>query len=227
MGFTYQWGHPYEHQLLDAPLPQSVIVLAPDGKKTDLTSQLERIELAGGEGKKVAGYRFRFTPPRRGDYLFLLQTPPIWMAEDGEFLQDTVKVILHVQSQRGWDSGLRADLEFRPLTRPYGLLPGMVFQAQLEGRVNRTPPRASLADFLVEVERYNLVPPKELPPDEFITRTARTDPQGVVTTTLPEPGWWALTAGREEGTREHEGKAQPVRRRSTLWVHVSEKPTGK
>ena len=26
--FTYQWGHPFEHQLFDAPSPQSLIVLA-------------------------------------------------------------------------------------------------------------------------------------------------------------------------------------------------------
>ena len=27
--FTYQWGHPYEHELFDAPPPDSVQVLAP------------------------------------------------------------------------------------------------------------------------------------------------------------------------------------------------------
>ena len=49
------------------------------------------------------GARFRFTPESRGDYVLVLQTPPIWMEEEGEFFQDTVKVILHVQAQKGWD----------------------------------------------------------------------------------------------------------------------------
>ena len=37
----YQWGHPFEHQLFDAPAPQKVLVFSPDGKVTDLTTKLE------------------------------------------------------------------------------------------------------------------------------------------------------------------------------------------
>jgi hypothetical protein len=86
--FTYQWGHPYEHQLFDAPAPESVTVLAPDGKVSDVTKSLEKIGLGD---KKVTAYRFKFTPDQRSDYVFVLRTPPIWMAEDGEYLQDTVR----------------------------------------------------------------------------------------------------------------------------------------
>ena len=52
----------------------------------------------------------------------------------------------------------------------------------------------ALARALVEIERYNAVVPKELPPDEQITRTAKTDPNGIFTCTLTEPGWWCLAA---------------------------------
>jgi uncharacterized GH25 family protein len=80
----------------------------------------------------------------------------------------------------------------------------------------------SLAGALVEVERYNPAPPKTLPADEFITRTVKTDPNGVATVTLPEPGWWAITAITDGGTRIRDGKAYPVKVRSTLWVPVDE-----
>src|SRR5262245_27829002 len=30
--FLYQWGHPSEHELFDAPAPEGVTVIAPDGK---------------------------------------------------------------------------------------------------------------------------------------------------------------------------------------------------
>ena len=30
---TYQWGHPFEHELFDAPRPESLIAIAPDGTK--------------------------------------------------------------------------------------------------------------------------------------------------------------------------------------------------
>src|SRR6516165_10705138 len=122
--FTYQWGHPFEHQLFDAPHPASLIVISPDGKKTDLKNRLRKTTRKG-EKKDVTAYQLRFTPDQRGDYVFVLRTPPIWMEEDGEFLKDVVKVILHVQAQKGWDAASE-DFVFAPLTRPYGLRPGMV-----------------------------------------------------------------------------------------------------
>jgi uncharacterized GH25 family protein len=215
---TYQWGHPFEHQLFDAPQPQSLIVLAPDGKRADLTDKLEKTTRKAG-AKEAAAFQLRFTPEQRGDYVFVLRTPPIWMEEDGEFLQDTVKMVLHVQAQRGWDADV-GEFEFAPLTRPYGLRPGMVFQAQMPLR--QAGPRESLS--LVEIERYHATPPKTLPPDEHITRTVKLDPNGVATTTLSEAGWWCLTVARPHGTRMREGKSYPLRQRSTLWVFVDEAP---
>jgi len=224
--FTYQWGHPFEHQLFDAPKPERVRVRAPDGKVSNLTESLKDISVPGADGKKVTAYQFRFTPAERGDYMFLLETPPIWMEEEGEWWQDVVKAVLHVQAQKGWEQTVR-EFEFQPLTRPYGLLPGMVFLAQIQEQAKGVGEPAPLAGRMVEVERYNAAAPKELPPDELITRTVRTDPLGVVTTTLTDPGWWALTATRRAGTREHKGKEHPLRQRSTLWVFVEDKPVSR
>jgi uncharacterized GH25 family protein len=235
--FTYQWGHPFEHQLFDAPGPESLMVYAPSGKQTNLLKSLEKVSLDAGEGKKATAYRFAFTPPERGDYVFVLQTPAIWMEEDGEFLQDTVKVVLHVQAQKGWDD-LHLDvmeLEHEPLTRPYGLLPGAVFQTRIfgpahlvgsDGNEKWIPNPNGVRNLLVEVERYNAVAPRDLPADEFITRVVKTDPNGVATCNLPEAGWWALTAREspEREQKERDGKKYKVFRRSTLWVYVNEKP---
>jgi cobalt/nickel transport protein len=219
VSFTYQWGHPFEHELFSAPKPEKLEVLSPDGKRTDLTGSLQGTEVEQKEGKRTTAWRFTFTPPERGDYVFLLQTPPIWMEEDGEFYQDTVKVVLHVQAQKGWDAGVGGNgLEWYPLTRPYGLPAGTVFQARIHS--GGVPGQWTRPGALVEVERYNETRPKELPPDEFITRTLKTDPQGVATTTLPEPGWWCITTSRPGGMREHDGKQRPVRQRSSLWVQV-------
>lgn len=234
--FVYRWGHPFEHQMFNAPAPESVFVLSPDGKKTDLTKTLEKVAEEGTDKKPVTAFRFRLTPEERGDFIFVLNTPPIWMEEEQELWQDTVKVVLHVQAQRGWDTPTGQELEVTPLTRPYGMESGMVFQAQVEekkpsaearpGNVFRTP-ASPVAGIPVEVERFNPSPPLELPPDEHITRTAKTDPNGVVTCSLMEPGWWGITAQRTLGTREHDGKSYPVRQRATLWVFVDEKVTGK
>ena len=241
--FTYQWGHPYEHQLFDAPKPESVVVRAPDGKTEDLTKTLEKVALPAGEGKTVTGFRFKFTPGERGDYLFLLKTPPIFREEDGDFVQDQVKVIYHVQAQKGWDASIEGGFEWEALTRPYGLEPGMVFHGT-PGHHGGQPPGSSssgsssnarrpadvtktkyVGGLLVEVERYNPTPPKKLPPDEHITRVVKTDGSGVAACTLLESGWWCLTAQDNHiAKRQHDGKDYPLHERSTLWVFVDEKP---
>jgi cobalt/nickel transport protein len=215
--FVYQWGHPFEHELFDAPAPESVFVLSPRGKKTDLTRALTPAKVATEGSKQAGAYRLNFTPEERGDHLFILNTPPIWMEEDKEFLQDTVKVVLHVQAQNGWDRVAGQPYEVVPLTRPYGLLPGMVFRAQVLAQ-GKEPIRG----VLVEIERYNAKTLAQLPPDEFRTYTAKTDSAGIVSCTLPDPGWWCITAHAEEGKKDHAGKAYPLRRRTSLWVYVGQ-----
>jgi cobalt/nickel transport protein len=214
------FGHPYEHQLFDCGPPVSVVVHSPDGPRTELKTKMEKIEVAGFEGKKVTAYEIPFQPSVRGDYVFEAKMKRVWMEEEGEFWEDTVRVVLHVQAQKGWDAPVAVNAtELVPLTRPYGLPPGNVFQALARDEHSKVLPGA-----LVEVERYNAEAPKKLPPDEFITRTLKTDPSGVATTTLPDAGWWAVTTSRKVGEADHEGKKVPVRQRATIWVYVSEPP---
>jgi cobalt/nickel transport protein len=222
---TYQWGHPFEHQLFDAPLPEAVLIVPPGGAATlDLNKTRQEIKVAGEGQNKLKAHRFQFTPQERGDYVIVLHVPPIWMEEEQEFLHDKVKVVLHVQAQKGWDhESYTSDypLDLAPLTRPYGLQPGMAFQVQVRALGKPVP------NTLVEIEHYNPAPPEKLPPDEHITRTAKSDPSGVVTTTLTDPGWWCITAQQDGGKRMRDGKEYPVRRRVTFWVYVDERSGSK
>ena len=226
--FTYQFGHPFEHELFDAPEPKAVIVILPDGK-TQKIEKLTKIELKGADGKKATGYNFVYEPATRGDYTFVLQTPPIWMEESKEFWQDTVKVVLHVQTQKNWDADPTIDvlnrLKVVPLTRPYGLFPGMVVQ----GRVHLTaePDKAEPAfpGKMIEIERYPSHPVKNPPPDELITFKTKTDPNGIFTFAFPDAGWWSMTAAWQKKDRKWNDGANegPLRERATLWIHVDEK----
>ncbi len=237
----YRWGHPFEHQLFAAPPPQSLLVIAPDGKVANLTKQLEKIKQATPDNKEVVAYRLKFTPNQRGDYTFCLVAAPVFLKEDNVIVMDVAKAVLHVQAQKNWDADavqggigkLWMGLWMRPLTRPYGLQPGTVFQTQLlsstvsgfdTGEKSKGP--TPLAGALVEVERFNPAPPKQLPADEHITRTLKTDPNGVATCTLQSPGWWAITGQIDGGVSKHNGKDYPVRYRTTFWVHVDEKIAG-
>ncbi len=211
---VYQWGHPFEHQLFKAPVPKRLQVRQPDGKTLDLSLAPTLDTRKTADAKSADVFTLDFKPDQRGDYVFTLETPPIWMEEDQEFLQDCVKVVLYVQAEKGWDAAAGQAFEMTPLTRPYGLEPGMVFQARAmaDGR--------SVADALVEIERYNPAPPAIVPPNVHITRTAKTDPNGLVTCTLTSPGWWGVTAQRENGRQARNGKPYPVRQRATIWVYV-------
>ena len=218
---TYQWGHPFEHQLFDAPAPEKLTVLAPDGKATDLTKSLEKTTVPAAEGKKVTAYQLKFTPEQRGDYVFLLQTRPIWMEEEEEFFQDTVKVVLHVQAQKGWDGGAyrrvgadATDAALRPATG-HGL-PG---EGGLAGNPMRLPLGGRSSRSSVTTPRRQ----RSCRPTSTSRRAVKTDPGGVATCTLTEAGWWAITAIHDGGELEREGKKYPVKGRQTFWVFVDEK----
>jgi uncharacterized GH25 family protein len=215
---TYQWGHPYEHQLFDALRPQALWVHHPDGTIGDLSAELKKTTMPAVDDKKVAAYQAAFIPEERGDYIFCLEIAPVWMADDQEFLQDVAFVVLHVQAQRGWDSSFARAADrpsLKALTRPYGLRPGLVFQALVSENAKPMP------DALVEIEHYNETPPKSLPPGEQITQAAKTDPSGVATCTLTEPGWTCIAAVRAKGNMPHNGKDYPVRQRAVFWVFVN------
>jgi len=216
--FTLMWGHPFEQQLFDASPPEQVRVWPPSGEPIGPIEPFKKIERPAADGKKVVAYQFEFTPKERGDYTVEIQMPPIWMPEEKIFFADTVKVLYHVTTQKGWDVMTnKTGLDLSPLTRPYGLQPGMVFQAQAS--LSEKP----LAGALVEVERYNPVAPKELPPDEQITRQVKTDRSGVATCSLMEAGWWCVTVVNKSVSREKDGEKFPIHHRVTYWVFVDGK----
>jgi len=211
--FEYRFGHPFEHQMFACLKPSELYVIAPDGTKTDLLSKLVEIKIEGEDGKKVLAYSFSFTPTKRGDYTFVAVAPSTKVDGEPLPLKDVIKVVLHVQTQNGWDrravTAKTAMIETSPLTRPYAIVAGSAFQIEADEPAEGE--RKALAGMTVEVERYNAAPPKVLPADEFITRTARTTRAGSATVTLPDAGWWAITCIRDTKEQRH---------RCTLWVEV-------
>lgn len=222
---TYVFGHPFEHDLFDTEKPAKATVFAPDGKATDVLGKLEKVETDGHEGRRIAAYQYVFKPAARGDFTILFEAPPVWMADEKHFVRDTTRVTIHAETQKGWDARVGDATQFAvvPLTRPYGLRAGMVFQAAVH------PNDANAVSHLVEVERFNPQPPAVLPPDEHVTLALKTDPQGTATCTLPDAGWWGVTAIRRHPaeaklpTRERDGKAYPLVERATLWVLVEDR----
>ncbi len=229
--FTYQFGHPYEHELSDAPKPAALVVITPTGERhqLDIEKLLTPVKKNGADGKKVTAWQFRYTPVERGDHTFVLKTAQI-KHDDNTFIEDNVRVVLHVQTQNGWDHAVDPFLrgggyDIRPYTRPYGLLPGMVFKGQVvefvrldvlgKPAIGADPAIIAGGFARVEIEKYNDKPVKNPPVDELVTFVTKADRDGHFVTTLPEAGWWGITAVG--------GRQGKVLQRATLWVHVDEK----
>jgi cobalt/nickel transport protein len=184
---SYLFCHPFEHEVEATAPPAAAFVVGPDGARHDI---------AGTAEKAGETFRLSFTPPERGDYYLVVRAPDERLqgatagggGRSSTVVRAAAKCILHVQSQVGWDRPLERGLDIVPLTRPYGLRPGVAFRARVV--LDGTP----VAGCEVEIERYNAAPPKTLPPDEFVTAVVKTDAQGIFVATLPEAGWWGLAA---------------------------------
>jgi cobalt/nickel transport protein len=107
--------------------------------------------------------------------------------------------------------------EIVPLTRPFGLYAGNVFQ----GRVlmdGKPVPHAE-----VEIEYYNKNREAEAPNDYAITQVVKADADGIFTYAPPEEGWWGFAAlNTADYTMKHEGKAKDVELGAVLWVKFLE-----
>src|SRR4051794_24088443 len=117
---TLRFGHPFEHQIFPTQKPRRAIVLTPDEKIVELNPKTERVDSPVPNGEPIPSYRWKFTPTQRGDYVFAVQCDPVWLPDEAVFLEDTVKVTVHVQAQKLWDAAAGARFELVPLTRPYG-----------------------------------------------------------------------------------------------------------
>ena len=226
---TYVLGKPFVGQRDDAEKPVQATAYGPLASSSiDLLPSLEKVKIPAGEKKFVTGYRCSFAPKERGDYTLIFESAPLWMKDQQRFFQDAIRVNLHVQAETGWAGRTQDGIPFAflPLTRPYGLRAQTAFQAKLD---NAKPERWHY----VNLEKYNAEPPKELPDVEFITMRVRSDDHGVVTCTLPETGWWVLSAQQSDlpmtlpPKLKKGDKEYPLTRRAILLVFVEGGPRKK
>lgn len=155
VAFRFYNGHPYECEVVDTPAPERVLVIPPKGEPVELKVAPATLDKPGGG--KAAINTFGYTPKVRGDHLVTVRTALAYDAHARAYVQDEVKLVLHVQTQERWQQAAGADLELLPLIRPYGLEPGFVFkvQARLKGK--------PLADAEVEIEKFQAAPPSRSP----------------------------------------------------------------
>ncbi|HAF51129.1 MAG: Nickel transport complex, NikM subunit, transmembrane [Synergistales bacterium 54_24] len=204
--------HPFEQQLMDMERPAAFGVMA-RGQKTNLLPTLSEFSPAEGFKAWKTSYEIR----RPGDHIFYVEPTPYWEPAEGKYIIHYAKSVVNAFGmEEGWDAPVDLRAEILPLTRPYGLWKGNVFQGQV--LVEGVP----LSGAFVEIEYYNEGLKRRAPAPPFVTQVVRADERGVFTYGLPWEGWWgfAALADAPETMKSPSGEDAPVELGAVMWVRA-------
>lgn len=208
-----KFWHPFEGHGMNMETPTQFGVRM-GGQNVDLRNSLQPNQFTDSNGKKQAGFKTNYTVKKPGDYVFYIEPKPYWEAAEEIFIIHYTKVVVNgLGLEEGWDDEIGLKTEIIPLTRPYGLYTGNVFQGIV--KVNGKPAPFSK----VEVEYYNEDGKLKAPADPMITQIVKSDANGVFTYAIPRAGWWGFAALHHDSKKmRHEGKEYPVEIGALLWV---------
>lgn len=206
----YGLGEIHQGIFVDARMPDWVRGYTFDGAIIDLTDEVKK------NGKTAT---IKYHSRRIGDTWLVAHVPMSWSEHDMTFTETTVRTVIHQGLSRGWETPLGLPLEIVPLNQPYGLLPGDAFRFEL---LHDGEP---LANTKIYAEKYYDPPmEKPYPPDALMTRTSRTDVNGIATVNLHSPGWWVLFTFHDLDEMEKDGKSGVATLQDAVWVYVEPKP---
>lgn len=148
-----------------------------------------------------------------GVYKFFVQPQPYFEPAEEKFISHVPKLIVSAFGlEDGWDEPIGLKYEIIPLTKPFGLYAGNLFQGKV---LHDGKPAANVE---VEVEAYNDFGLKA-PNDAHVTQVVKTDANGVFSFVMNHKGWWGFAALIEEGELKYtDGKMYPVENGALIWV---------
>jgi cobalt/nickel transport protein len=207
--------HPFEGNMMQMEKPIQFGVLIKGEKSVSLLSALTQYDKNG-----FSAWQATYTLTMPGDHVFYVEPAPYWEPAEECFIIHYTKVVVNAFGMEvGWDVKVGLKTEIIPLTRPYGLYTGNVFQGIV--LVNETP-----APFCeVEVEYFNDNEIYTAPAGPFITQVIKTDANGVFTYAMPAAGWWGFAALNEDDNtlrNPNDGRDYPIEIGALIWVHVQD-----
>lgn len=202
------FSHPFELIGMDLEKPKHFFVNA-NGKNSDLTSSLKEAQVMGHKAWKTD-----YAVKRPGIYMFFMEPEPYWEpAEDCFIIHYTKTVVTSFGVDDGWDEELGVKTEIVPLSKPYGLYSGNVFQGIVKLDGNIVP----FAE--VEVEFFNEAGQHQAPTDYMVTQTIKADQNGVFTYAAPWSGWWGFAAlSTADYKLKKDGEDKDVEIGAVIWV---------
>jgi cobalt/nickel transport protein len=209
VSIALSFSHPMEMVGMELAKPTRFGVSA-NGADHDLLGQLKPIKVMG-----QPAWQADYTINRPGLYVFHMEPQPYWEpAEDCFIVHLTKTVVTAFGDDDGWDAELGLKTEIVPLSKPYGLYAGNLFQ----GIVKMDGQPVPYAE--VEVEYYNQDKNAHAPTDYMVTQTIKADGNGVFSYATPKSGWWGFAAlNTADVTIEHDGKEKDVEMGAVIWVY--------
>lgn len=202
------FSHPFEMVGMDLVKPKAFKVFA-GGKTQDLSGSLAKTQVMGRSAWKAA-----YPIKRPGVYMFYMEPVPYWEpAEDSFIIHYTKTVVTAFGDDEGWDEEIGLRTEIAPLSKPFGLYAGNIFQGIV--KLNGKPrPFAE-----VEVEYYNIDKKYTAPTEYMIAQTIKADENGVFTYAAPKAGWWGFAAlSLADFKLKHNGVDKDVEIGAVIWV---------
>jgi cobalt/nickel transport protein len=211
---TLAFLHPFEQKGMPMAKPKAFGVLA--GKdKTDLLNTLQETKVLDNQAWKTS-----YTLKKPGIYTLYFDPTPYWEPAENKFIVHQTKTyVAAFGAEEGWDQEVGLKAEIIPLTRPFGLYAGNVFQGVVKFKGK------PIANTDVEVEYWNADKKVSPPNDYFVTQVVKTDKNGVFTFAVPKAGWWGFSALNEEKNAIlHEGKKKDAEYGAVLWAQFTDWP---
>lgn len=205
---SISFSHPFELIGMELVKPKEVSVVA-NGKKRSLLDKIEKTTVMNH-----TAWKMNFAVNRPGVYMFYMEPKPYWEpAEDCYIIHYTKTVVAAYGDDEGWDGELGLKTEIVPLSKPFGLYAGNLFQGivKVDGK--------AVPYAVVEVEYYNQGGNVVAPTDYMVAQTIKADGNGVFTYAAPESGWWGFAALNEADFKmKHEGVDKSVEIGAVIWV---------
>ena len=203
------FSHPFEGVGMNLVKPKKCSVVI-NGTPQDLLSTL-----APAQVMQHDAWQLDYAVKRPGMYVFYMEPQPYWEpAEDSFIIHYTKTVVTAFGNDEGWDRAIGLKTEIVPLSKPYGLYKGNVFQGivMLNGK--------AVPYSEIEVEYYNADQAATAPTDYMITQTIKADENGVFTYATPWAGWWGFAAlNSADFTLTHDGQEKNVEIGAVIWVY--------
>jgi cobalt/nickel transport protein len=210
INLTLSFSHPFEGVGMELVKPKVFSVLA-NGNQKDLLPTLKQTSVM-----EKAAWQTDYAMKRPGVYIFYMEPKPYWEpAEDCFIIHYTKTVVTAFGDDEGWDAEVGLKTEIVPLSKPYGLYAGNVFQGivKLDGK--------AVPGSEVEVEYYNQDKKAKAPTDYMVTQTIKADENGLFTYGVPHAGWWGFAALNTADYKiKHQGEDKDVEMGAVIWVYV-------